>query len=66
MLLILRFSGLGSSLVKLDLISDDHSIENATIFRRECMKYHNLLIANWKNLITFRGRESISDANIEI
>ena len=41
MLLILRFSESGSSLVTLDLISDDHMIGYAAIFSHEYMINYN-------------------------
>ena len=72
MLLSLRFSGSGSSLVKLDLTSDDHMIRYAANFWLENMKNYNLLLANWKILnifITFQVfgvEKSIEDVNFAV
>ena len=49
-LLIIRFSGLGSSLMTLDVMSDDHVTGYAAIFWRKNMKNYNLLLVNWKIL----------------
>ena len=50
---IIRFSGSSSSLVMLDLMSDDHVTRYAAIFWRNNMKNYNLLLANWKVLKIF-------------
>ena len=47
---MIKFIGSGSSLVMLELVSDDHVSKYAAIFWWENMKNYSLLLAEWNIL----------------